>query len=87
MSQKHKDVWTEERKQEWSIKQKEIWSSEETRQKASVCSKRFWSDPSNKKKMSEKHTGLIGWNNGIVNKRSKECPGPEWKRGFLKKEA
>ena len=24
------------------------------------------------------------WNNGISSKRSRECPGPEWKRGILK---
>ena len=27
----------------------------------------------------------LWWNDGISNKRSKECPGPEWKRGQLKK--
>ena len=27
----------------------------------------------------------LWWNDGISNKRSKECPGPEWKRGCLKK--
>ena len=27
----------------------------------------------------------LWWNDGISNKRSKECPGPEWKRGILKK--
>ena len=29
--------------------------------------------------------GKLWWNDGISNKRSKECPGPEWKRGQLKK--
>ena len=29
--------------------------------------------------------GKLWWNDGISNKRSKECPGTEWKRGRLKK--
>lgn len=37
-----------------------------------------------KEKMSEAHKGKVFWNNGIVNKRAKECPGPEWKRGIMK---
>ena len=37
-----------------------------------------------RKKISEAHKGMHWWNDGISNKRSKECPGPEWKRGCLK---
>lgn len=85
MSQKRKDVWTEERRQEWSVRQKQVWSSEEVRQKASDCAKKFWDNPESHKQMSEKHTGLIVWNNGVINKRSRECPGPEWVRGFVKR--
>ena len=29
--------------------------------------------------------GKLWWNDGISNKRSKECPGPAWKRGCLKR--
>lgn len=38
-----------------------------------------------RRKMSEAQRGKHYWNNGVINKRSKECPGPEWKKGrFLK---
>lgn len=36
-------------------------------------------------KMSEAKKGSIFWNDGIQSKRSVICPGPEWKRGRLKK--
>ena len=36
-------------------------------------------------KISEARKGKLWWNDGISNKISKECPGPEWKRGQLKK--
>ena len=34
-------------------------------------------------KASEKVKGLLWWNNGIENKRSKVCPGEEWTLGRL----
>ena len=37
-----------------------------------------------RKKIAEARKGMHWWNDGISNKRSKECPGPEWKRGSLK---
>ena len=40
-----------------------------------------------RKKISEackgKNLGVHWWNNGISNKRSRECPGEGWKRGHL----
>jgi hypothetical protein len=27
--------------------------------------------------------GRVWWNNGVVSRREKECPGPEWSRGQL----
>jgi len=36
-------------------------------------------------KMSEIGKGMVFWNNGKINKKSKECPGNDWKRGRLKK--
>lgn len=36
-----------------------------------------------KQQMREAKLGQLFWNNGVINKRSKDCPGPEWKRGRL----
>jgi hypothetical protein len=38
-----------------------------------------------KRKQSESKKGLLCWNNGLISKRSKEKPGPEWVQGLLKK--
>ena len=69
--------------------------SEETRRKLSVNNGRFWKG----KHLSEEHRHRLSealkgkqnwtkdshwWNNGISNKRSRECPGPEWKRGRIR---
>lgn len=37
-----------------------------------------------KQKIGEAKREQLWWNNGVINKRSKECPGPDWKRGRLK---
>jgi hypothetical protein len=41
-----------------------------------------------KEKISKKLTGLTKgtkcWNNGLITKRQKECPGPEWILGILR---
>ena len=63
------------------------------------CMRKGQMSDSTKRKISEKaklrdhtvqcnamHKALAGshwWNNGIVNKCVKECPGPEWKKGKL----
>ena len=65
--------------------------SEETRQKLSAANKgennplfgKHHSDET-RFKMSEANKGKHWWNDGISNKRSKECPGPEWKRGRIR---
>lgn len=56
-----------------------------TRQKMSEAHKGKHNSAEARKKMSEAHKGKLWWNDGISNKRSKECPGPECKRGKLKK--
>ena len=37
-----------------------------------------------RQKMSEAVCGMLWWNNGISNKRCRECPGEGWTRGILK---
>ena len=37
------------------------------------------------KQISARFAGLVYWNNGIINKRSRECPGQGWIRGRLSK--
>ena len=44
--------------------------SDETRRKLSMSLKGLYK-------------GTRWWNNGISSKRSRECPGPEWKRGRI----
>ena len=36
-----------------------------------------------KLKQRQNNLGTFMWNNGIINKKCKECPGPEWKKGML----
>lgn len=50
-----------------------------------VSGKLYGNSEERNKKASNSIRGLLYWNNGVVNKRSRECPGPEWKRGFIKK--
>ena len=59
--------------------------SAETRKKMSEALKGRTLSAETCKKLSELHKCKLWWNDGISNKRSKECPGPEWKRGKLKK--
>ena len=59
--------------------------STEARRKMSEALKGKHKSAEHCKKLSEALKGRHWWNDGISNKRSKECPGPEWKRGQLKK--
>ena len=36
-------------------------------------------------KNSENMKGMLWWNDGQIQKRSRECPGDDWMRGRLKK--
>ena len=40
-------------------------------------------DLEHKQQICEANTGLIYWNNGKINKRSKSCPGEGWVKGIL----
>lgn len=37
-----------------------------------------------KRKISSNMSSMVFWNNGIINKRARECPGEGWTRGRLK---
>ena len=59
--------------------------SEETRKKMSESKKGKPKSVETRKKMSESKNGSYFFNNGVKSIRAKECPGPEWQRGRIKK--
>ena len=59
--------------------------SEETRKKMSEAQKGKHRSAETRKMMSETQKGNYFFNNGVKSIRAKECPGPEWKRGRIKK--
>ena len=59
--------------------------SEETRKKISEAKINKPKTAEAHKKMSEVKKGSYFFNNGVKSIRAKECPGPEWKRGRIKK--
>ena len=59
--------------------------SEETRKKISEAKINKPKTAEARKKMSEVKKGSYFFNNGVKSIRAKECPGPEWKRGRIKK--
>ena len=59
--------------------------SAETRKKISESKKGKPKSAEAHKKMSEVKKGSYFFNNGVICVRAKECPGPEWQRGRIKK--
>ena len=59
--------------------------SEETRKKMSESKKGKPKSAEARKNMSESKKGSYFFNNGVKSIRAKECPGPEWQRGRIKK--
>ena len=59
--------------------------SAETRKKMSEAQKGKHRSAETRKMMSETQKGNYFFNNGVKSIRAKECPGPEWKRGRIKK--
>ena len=59
--------------------------SVETRKKISESKKGKPKSAEAHKKMSEVKKGSYFFNNGVKSIRAKTCPGPEWKRGRIKK--
>ena len=59
--------------------------SEETRKKISESKNGKPKSAEARKKISESKKGSYFFNNGVKSIRAKECPGPEWQRGRIKK--
>ena len=57
--------------------------SAETRRKMSEAKLGKQKSEEHKQKLREIRLGMHWWNNGIICKMSKECPGPEWMKGRL----
>ena len=90
---------SEEQKQKLSDANKGKKMSEEAKKKISIkrkgknnpmFGKSSWPNDTQKYemrrlKMIQSLKSLKWWNNGIITCKSKECPGPEWKRGRIKK--
>lgn len=76
--------WTDERKQYHSKCQKERYKNVNERIKTSEDAKKIWQKDGHKEKIINIIKSLKWWNNGIINTRSKECPGDGWKQGRLK---
>lgn len=86
---------SEESRQKNSLAHKGKHHSYEARQKIAAA-KRGENNPFFGKHLSEEHRQKLSmslkglykstrwWNNGISSKRSRECPGPEWKRGRIR---
>lgn len=61
--------------------------SAETRKKMSESKKGKPKSAETRKMMSESKKGSYFFNNGVKSIRAKECPGPEWQRGRIKKKS
>lgn len=77
------------RKKAIGRKYKPYFISSEERERRRQCAiknpsfgKRYYTQEE-KEKMSKNRTGSVYWNNGVINKRSKACPGEGWIRGIL----
>ena len=60
---------------------------QEVREKISAAHKGKKLSEAHKQKDREAILGMLWWNNGIICKRNRECPGPQWKPGRLKKKS
>ena len=58
--------------------------TKESRRKMSEAHKGKHLSEESRKKLSETICGMLWWNNGISNKKARECPGEGWKRGRFK---
>jgi len=76
-------VITEESKRKISETLRGHLVSEETRRKLREARKDRVVTKETKRKISDHYKGMLYWNNGVKNTRSKVCPGEGWVRGRL----
>lgn len=74
-------VYSEETRKKMGEAKKGKSLSNET--KAKIGLKSTIANLKNSDKISKRFKGLLYWNNGIINKRSRECPGEGWIKGRL----
>ena len=75
---------TEDHRQKIAEALKGKHHSEERRQKNSLVHIGKHHSAETRHKLSKSWKGMLYWNNGISNKRSRECPGEGWTRGYLR---
>lgn len=88
-----KIIWSEEKKESFRKRIKSLWTDEQFRSKRKAaqienprCKGKHWnlSDEA-KEKHRQSMQGLCWWNNGVINKMSKNCPGKGFVKGMLKR--
>ena len=72
-------------KKVYAQKSKEMWQNRNDEEKIEIGKKISEALSQSKEKRSKHMSSLKWWNNGVINKRTKECPGPEWIAGVLTK--
>ena len=87
MKKKAKETWSkEDLRQKVSESIKIYYSEEENKQKQVDKSKEYWSSVEARKHQADIIKATKWWNNGHVNTRSKECPGPDFVLGRIVKD-
>lgn len=80
------DLWPIERKDHVSLHRRgreRLPFSDSWKKHISEATRKAMDNDNIRKICSEASKGLLCWNNGIENVRSKECPGAGWTRGRL----
>ena len=75
---------SEETRLKMSESRKGKHKSAEHRQKIAEANKGKHHSTDTRQKMSEANKGKHWWNDGVSCKYTRECPGPEWKRGRIR---
>lgn len=87
MSTIQKETWSNvELKERHSEIIKKAWQNQEVKEKQSAAMKKVLNNPEVRAKWSIVKIGTHWWNNGIINKLSRECPGEGFVLGRLRNE-